>query len=176
VLFHISEHSGIVEFIPRPSKYTEYPVVWAIDAARLRNYLVPRDCPRVTYYAGPQTTDADRERLLGSSAAVLAVEAKWWPRIRSCRLFSYRLPPGTFELMDEDAGYFVSRESVRPLEVEVIDDPITALLARDVELRIVPELDSLRAAVVASSLRFSIIRMGNAAGTQLTSQRKSCVV
>jgi hypothetical protein len=25
------------------------PVVWALDDQRLRNYLVPRDCPRVTY-------------------------------------------------------------------------------------------------------------------------------
>jgi hypothetical protein len=173
VLFHISEDFGIVEFAPRPSKYTEYPVVWAIDAARLRNYLVPRDCPRVTYYAGPQTTDADRQRFLGSSAAVLAVEAKWWPRIRSCRLFSYRLPAETFELVDDDAGYFVSRESIRPLEVEVIDDPITALLARDVEVRVVPELDSLRAAVVASTLRFSIIRMRNADGSPPVSARNT---
>ena len=165
MLFHISEDPGIVEFIPRPSKYTRDPVVWAVDAARLRNYLVPRDCPRVAYYAGSETTDADRERFLGSSAAVLAVEAKWWPRIRSCRLYSYRLPSDTFELMDQDAGYFVSRDSVRPLEVEVIDDPITALLVRQVELRVLPELGSLRAAVVASSLRFSIIRMANAAGT-----------
>ena len=163
MLFHISEDSGIAEFVPRRSKYTEYPVVWAIDAARLRNYLVPRDCPRVTYSAGPQTTEADRERFLGSSAAILAVEATWWPRIRSCRLYSYRLPLETFELMDEDAGYFVSRDSVRPLEVEVIDDPITALLVRQVELRVLPDLGSLRAAVVASSLRFSIIRMENPA-------------
>ena len=118
----------------------------------------------VLSWRAPRTTNADRERFLGSSAGVLAVEAKWWPRIRSCRLHSCRLPPDTFELIDEDAGYFVSREVVRPLDVEVIDDPITALLARDVELRVVPELESLRAAVVGSTLRFSIIRMRNAAG------------
>ena len=53
------------------------PVVWAIDADRLRNYLVPRECPRVTYYAGRETTAADVERFLGSSPAVVAVESGW---------------------------------------------------------------------------------------------------
>ena len=58
---------------------------------RLRNYLVPRECPRVTYYAGGETTPADVERLLGSSPAVVAVESGWLERLRSCRLYSYHL-------------------------------------------------------------------------------------
>jgi Family of unknown function (DUF6886) len=65
MLFHISEEAGISRFEPRPSEYTADPVIWAVDDERLRNYLLPRDCPRVTYYAGSQTTAADRERLLG---------------------------------------------------------------------------------------------------------------
>jgi hypothetical protein len=52
MLFHVSEDSGIERFEPRPSRYADEPVVWAIDADRLRNYLLPRQCPRVTYYAG----------------------------------------------------------------------------------------------------------------------------
>jgi len=32
--------------------FSEPELVWAIDGDHLRNYLVPRDCPRVTYYAG----------------------------------------------------------------------------------------------------------------------------
>lgn len=62
MLFHVSEESGIERFEPRPSPYTDEPVVWAIDADRLRNYLLPRECPRVTYYAGCETTIADVER------------------------------------------------------------------------------------------------------------------
>ena len=49
MFFHVSEAADIERFDPRPSALTHEPVVWAIDEERLRNYLVPRDCPRVTY-------------------------------------------------------------------------------------------------------------------------------
>jgi hypothetical protein len=64
--------------------------------------------------------------------------------------------------VDECAGYFVSRSPVAPACVEVIDDPLSELRRRGVELRVVPNLWPLRDAVVASSLQFSIIRMRNA--------------
>jgi 8-oxo-dGTP pyrophosphatase MutT (NUDIX family) len=162
MLFHLSEEAGIERFEPRPSEYTEGPVVWAIEAKRLCNYLVPRDCPRVTYYAGPATTVADMERFLGSSPAVVAVESAWWDRLRACRLYCYHMPPDRFTCIDESAGYFVSRDPVIPAEVEVLDDLITELLRRDVELRFVPDLWTLRDAVVASTLEYSLIRMRNA--------------
>jgi len=162
MLFHVSEESGIERFEPRPSQYASEPVVWAIDADRLRNYLLPRECPRVTYYAGRETTAADVERLLGSSPAVIAVESAWLERLRSCRLFCYHLPPETFECLDECAGYFVSRQPVVPTQVQVVDDLLAALLGRGVELRFVPNLWALRDAVVSSTLRFSFIRMRNA--------------
>ena len=162
MLFHISEKGDIEEFEPRPSEYAVEPVVWAIDADRLRNYLLPRHCPRVTYYAGPQTTAADRERLLGLSAAVVAIERDWLERVQRCRWYCYHLPQQTFECIDECAGYFVSRVSVVPTRVEALKDPISELECRGVELRILPSLWPLRDAVVASSLQFSIIRMRNA--------------
>ena len=163
MLFHLSESGGIERFDPRPSDYTSYPVVWAISADRMGNYLLPRDCPRVTYYAGPSTTSEDVDRFLGKSQKVVAVENGWLERIRSCRLFCYRLPPETFECLDECAGYFVSRVSVVPEEVEVFDDLIVELQKRGVELRFMKELWGLRDAVVASTLQFSMIRMRNAA-------------
>jgi hypothetical protein len=162
MLFHVSEEVGIQRFEPRPSEYTVEPVVWAIDADRLRNYLVPRDCPRVTYYAGPQTTTADRERFLGSTTAAVVIEEGWLDRVQQCRLYCYHLPPPTFECIDECAGYFVSRVSVVPARVEVCDDPLSELKRRGVQCRIVPNLWPLRDAVVESSLQFSIIRMRNA--------------
>ena len=162
-LFHVSEESGIERFEPRASEYTAEPVVWAIDRERLRNYLVPRDCPRVSYYAGRQTKAADVERFLGSSPAVIAVESGWLDRLRSCRLYCYHLSAATFACLDEGAGYFVSRVPVVPEFVEVFDDVLAELLKRGVELRFVPSLWSLRDAVVASSLQFSLIRMRNAA-------------
>jgi hypothetical protein len=162
MLFHISEEANISRFEPRPSEYTSEPVVWAIDDAHLPNYLVPRDCPRVTYYAGPQTSDADREILLGLGSAVVAIEQLWMARLEQCRLYCYSLPVQTFECLDAGAGYFVSRGAVVPAGVEVLPDPISELRRRGVELRVVPNLWPLRDVVIASSLQFSIIRMRNA--------------
>jgi hypothetical protein len=162
MLFHVSEEGGIEQFVPRPARDGESALVWAIDVDRLRNYLVPRDCPRVTYYAGPETANADVERFLGASTAVMAVEQAWFQRLRSCRLYCYHMPPETFERIDDCAGYFVSRAPVVPARVEVFDDPIAELLRRGVELRIVSNLWALHDAVVASSLQFSMIRMRNA--------------
>lgn len=162
MLFHISEEAGITRFEPRESEYTQDAVVWSIDAEHLRNYLVPRECPRVTYYAGPQTSPADVERFLGASEAVVAVESGWLQRLRTCRLYCHHLPPETFELLDAEAGYYVSRAPVVPAFVEVFDDVMTELARRGVELRLVPSLWSLRDSVAASTLMFSLIRMRNA--------------
>jgi hypothetical protein len=162
IVFHVSDNAHITRFEPRPSSMASEPLVWAIDAARLHNYLVPRDCPRVTFYAGPRTTAADREAFLGSSAAVVAIESGWFERTRSCRLFCYHLPGDGFALFDDTAGYFVSRTAVQPVAVESIDDPLSAILCRGAELRILPDLCSLRDAVVGSTLQFSIIRWRNA--------------
>jgi hypothetical protein len=165
MLFHISENGGIERFEPRDGEGSEGAgerFVWAIDADRLRNYLVPRDCPRVTYYANQDTSRDDVERFLGSSTAVMAVEHAWWERLRSTRLYCYRLPLDTFESRDPCAGYFVSRAPVEPIDVRVIDDCLGELIARGVELRLLPNLWHLHDAVVASTLQFSIIRMRNA--------------
>lgn len=162
MLFHVSEEPGIERFEPRASPSFIDPVVWAIDAELLRNYLLPRECPRVTFYAGRETTQTDADRFLGASRAVVAVESGWLERLRSCRLYCYHLPPQTFERIDENAGYFVSRSSVVPAFVEVFDDLIAELLKREVELRFLPNLWLLHDAVAASTLGFSMIRMRNA--------------
>jgi hypothetical protein len=162
LLFHISEDPDIQAFAPRRSDYADEPVVWAIDDERLRNYLLPRDCPRVTCYAGPQTTDADRAQFLGTSKAVVAIESGWLERVQGCRLHCYHLPAQSFECIDQCAGYFVSRVAVLPERVEVVEDPLSELRRRGVQLRIGPNLWPLRDAVVTSSLLFSIIRMRNA--------------
>jgi hypothetical protein len=70
--------------------------------------------------------------------------------------------PGTFECIDEGAGYFASPVPVVPADVQIFDDPIAELLRRGVELRLVPNLWPLRDAGVASTLQFSFIRMRNA--------------
>ena len=163
MLFHMSEEPDIARFEPRASEYATGLVVWAIDERRLCTYLVPRECPRVTYYAGADTTATDVDRFLGSSPAVVAIESGWLERVRSTWLYCYHMPPETFECLDACAAYFVSRVPVVPSRIEVFQDPLGELLVRGVELRVIPNLWSLRDAVVASSLQFSLIRMRNAA-------------
>jgi hypothetical protein len=101
LLFRVSEQAGINRFEPRIDKEgASEPRVWAIDDDRLRNYLVPRDCPRVTYYAGANTSRSDVERFLGTSHAVMTFEHEWLDRVRSARVFCYQLPPESFQLID----------------------------------------------------------------------------
>lgn len=162
MLFHVSDEPDIRIFEPRSSVYIEDPVVWAIDLDRLPNYLLPRDCPRVTYYAGAATTAVDIERFLGSSRAVIAVESDWFERIRSTRLYCYHLPTETFTLHDDCAGYHISASAVTPVHVDVFDDVIGEILKRNIEMRFLPNLWKLCDEVAKSSLQFSNIRMRNA--------------
>jgi hypothetical protein len=161
MLYHVSEEH-IKRFTPRRSALVDTPVVWAIDEDHLRNYLLPRDCPRVTFYAGPLTTPTDRARFLGPAAAVVAIETTWIERVEQTTLYCYRLPPTTFECIDAGAGYYVSREAVSPTGVDLVVNPRNELERRGVELRVLNELWPLHDAIAASSLVFSMIRMRNA--------------
>ena len=38
------------------------PLVWAVDTRHLPMFWFPRDCPRGTFWARPETSDADVER------------------------------------------------------------------------------------------------------------------
>ncbi len=163
MLFHVSEEAGITRFEPRVSAQISGLSVWAIDDARLCNYLLPRDCPRVTFYAGEASAGEDVARFLGSSPVVVAIESAWLERVEQCRLFIYDMPADTFECIDAGAGYFISRRPVVPDSCEMITNPIAHLVRRGVELRLMPSLWSLHDAVAASSLHFSMIRMRNAA-------------
>lgn len=169
-LFHFSDDPAIARFDPRPpsnpSAAGPDPIVWAIDRDHLHNYLLPRDCPRVTFYAGPTSTHDDVERYFAHSSArfIVAIESGWLPEVNRHRLYKYELPSESFNVQDAGAGYYVSRQAVVPLGVEPIDNLLAALVAHDVELRVMPSLWKLRDAVVASTLQFSIIRMRNARG------------
>ena len=162
MLFHVSENAKIECFQPRRVEAFPHPVVWAIDQEHLRNYLLPRDCPRVTYYRIPSSSDEDVAKYLGSSSAVVAIENDWLARLQSCTLYCYALPSRTFECIDDGAGYFVSREPVTPDSVDTIQDPVSALTATGATLRTVGDLWPLHDAVAKSTLQFSMIRMRNA--------------
>ncbi len=139
-------------------------MVWAIDYDHLHNYLLPRDCPRVTFYASPSSDPKDVKRLMGASSAkqVVAIETRWLPEIQKQCLYQYEFDSEGFTLLDEVAGYWISRKPVVPTDEAKIDDILTALLKHDVELRIMPSLWKLREAVIKSTLQFSIIRMHKA--------------
>jgi hypothetical protein len=167
-LFHVSEDPNIQLFEPRDpptgAQGVSGKVVWAVDEAHLVNYLLPRDCPRVTFYTLPGSKSEDVVRLIGPSNAkhVVAIESGWFERAQQCNLTHYTLPPESFEVIDRGAGYHVSREPVAPLHAETITRPLDRILASGAELRVLPSLWSLCDAVTSSSLQFSAIRMRNA--------------
>ncbi len=167
-LFHISEDPTVKLFEPRPANKGSGRegelLVWAIDDKFLHNYLLPRDCPRITFYAGEQSTPEDLEKFLGHSDAafVVAIEAEWFERAVTTKLYKYTFNPDSFELSDKSAGYYVSRVSVKPTKMTTIKHPLQDMFQRNVELRVMPSLQKLQEAVIGSSLLFSCIRMRNA--------------
>lgn len=167
-LYHISDKGGIKQFDPRPapskSARQEGSMVWAIDYEHLHNYLLPRDCPRVTFFATENSDPRDVERLMGNvpTKHVIAVEACWMPEIQKQCLYQYEFNPQGFTCVDEIAGYWISREPVVPIAETKIDNILAVLQRHDVELRVLQSLWELREAVINSTLGYSIIRMNKA--------------
>lgn len=165
-LFHVSEAAGIGRFEPRPVPSPDAGVageaVWAVAESHLVNYLLPRDCPRICFRAGPQTTTADARAFLQGAERVVAFEAGWLERVRTTPLAIYDMPADTFEEALPEAGYWISRTAVTPGGLTTVHDGLAALLAAGAEVRVLQDFWALRDAVVASSLQFSIIRTRNA--------------
>ena len=163
-LFHASEEADIQVFHPRAfgTAPDARPVVWAIDAVKLPNYLLPRDCPRVTFGVSAATTDEDRHRFGVGDGRVIVIEAGWLQRVCACSLHVYELPTAGFRLFDDIAGYWLSTSSVTPCRVVTLTDLPRAIVERGGELRVVHRLWPLRDAVAKSTLAFSMIRMRNA--------------
>lgn len=167
-LYHISDKPGIERFEPRPALHPSAgqtgSMVWAIDYEHLPNYLLPRDCPRVTFFADPDSDPEDVKRLMwGTSAkSVVAIESVWLPEIQKQCLYRYELNPTDFTLVDKIAGYWISRQPVIPINMIKIENILAALLEHDIELRIMPLLWKLREEVIKSTLGYSIIRMNKA--------------
>lgn len=170
-LYHFSDDPHITRFEPRPapnpSLGLEGKVVFAIGERTPPNYLLPRNCPRVTFYALPRSKPEDVARLLGGSRHVVAIESGWLERVMNGRrrpgsvANCYTLQADTFNVWDEGAGYYISRQPVTPLAMRTIDNMLLELADHDVEIRILPSLWPLFYAVVNSSLQFSMLRMRN---------------
>jgi hypothetical protein len=164
-LFHISTDPKIAVFEPRPASF--YPehvlrrAVFAISDSLLHNYLLPRNCPRVAFYAGPETSEKDSAQFLGAGTAthVVAVESAWIKQIQQAIIYCYEFPVESFYLFDHVAGYYVSQLPVTPISVRPVYNVMEEMLKRNVELRFMPSLTRLADAVRSSTLHFSLIRM-----------------
>jgi hypothetical protein len=162
-LWHVSEDPTIERFVPhlRPEHAADEPLVWAIDTRHLPIYWFPRDCPRASFWAWSGTSDDDVARFLDGDRdrRVHVIESVWLERVRNARVFAYRMPEETFERWDR---FWVSRETVEPLELVELGDLLALHADARIELRIAPALYPLWDTVVASSLDFSAVRLRNA--------------
>ena len=85
------------------------------------------------------TSEADRERFFGQSAAsrIHVMESEWLARLRDCRLYAYRLPVDSFQPHDV-GGYWVSDVAVRALKRVEMDDLLGRHAQAQIERRITP--------------------------------------
>lgn len=172
-LFHVSEEPDIRVFEPRlPTRCDldkNCALVWAIDELRLPNYLTPRDCPRVTYHVGVQTTDIDKKRFFSSPGVSHAViiEGKWLNVMSNTTLYIYEFDTEDFVLQDDIAGYYVAKTAQYPKEKYVCSDLFSELIRRNVEIRITDNFWNISDAVKASTLNWSMIRMANATSRRI---------
>lgn len=108
-LYHVSEEPGIEIFTPRPSPqaYNKITgnVVFAISDNMLHNYLLPRDCPRVTYFAKENSLKTDIETYIGDTDKryIINIEKSWIERVKNAKLYLYDFPVDSFELLDKGA-------------------------------------------------------------------------
>ncbi|MBE5782829.1 MAG: hypothetical protein E7329_05865 [Clostridiales bacterium] len=164
-LFHVSEESDICVFEPRiPTRQDLDPntgLVWAIDEKRLPNFLTPRDCPRVAYYATNETTLEDKKRFFSSFSIshCIVIENRWLDRLRNTTLYLYEFDPQAFVLQDEIAGYYVATITQRPIARYQLNDVLGELVKRNIEIRITDYLWDIADDVKKSTLNWSLCRM-----------------
>jgi hypothetical protein len=164
-LWHFSEDGSLQQFRPRPPATDPEapPLVWAVDTRHAPMFWYPRDCPRGCIWPVSTTSAEDRERFFGQSAAsrIHVTETAWLGRIRSCRLFAYRLPGGTFRRHDV-GGFWVSAEPVEASGQEVLDDLLGSHARAGIELRLTPSIWPFWQRVAASTVEYSGLRLRNA--------------
>jgi hypothetical protein len=110
------------------------------------------------------TTEDDKDLWWGERdcSMVAHIEWEWFRRVHDQTLYRYELPADSFQRV-EDGWMWVSKETVTPVGVELIDDLLGALRQVNVELRVMDSLLPLRQ-LWETSLHVSGIRLRNAAG------------
>lgn len=164
-LFHVSEEENIEIFEPRIPDRNDLNksigLVWAIDEARLPNFLTPRNCPRVTYHIGENSSSEDIKKFFSSSnqSHVVVIESKWYEAMKNTSLYIYEFDPKDFILQDDIAGYYVAKTAQIPIAKYRFNDLISELLSRNVEIRIVNNLWGVADKIKSSTLNWSLCRM-----------------
>jgi hypothetical protein len=165
-VLHFSEDPTIMHFVPHVAATARQAeaYVWAVDFDRAPDYWFPRQCPRVLTWASETTTDVDRDRFLGTSARVHAIEYAWVERMQSTVLYAYRFDKAAFAPFGTPVPYaHVATVPVRPLgPPERVGDLLEAHAAARIELRVFASLRPYWERVVESTLGYSGIRLGNA--------------
>jgi hypothetical protein len=168
-VLHFSEDPTITSFAPHVAVTAQEAeaYVWAVNAEQAPSYWFPRACPRVMAWPVPSTTADDLDRVLGPGGGnrVHAIEYAWLDRLRTTRLYAYRLPAGPFRPFGGPQPHaMVSVEPVTPLgSPEPVGDLLALHAAAGIQLRVLPNLWPFFDAVAESSLQFSGIRLRNAA-------------
>ena len=86
------------------------------------------------------------------------MEAGWLGRMRSCRLYAYRLPEGAFRRHDV-GGYWIADEEVDAVEQVVVEDLVGQHASARIELRVTPSVWPFWRRVTASTVEYSGSRL-----------------
>ncbi|MEK8129012.1 DUF6886 family protein [Paenibacillus filicis] len=164
MLFHFSEDNSIPLFVPKEKQNRpDFPaVVWAIDGEHEFTHFFPRDCPRIVCRRDEAKTDEHLQLFFNHTHAD-TVESDWYTRISKQTLFRYSFDDEGFELFDQTAGYYISRQVVKPKFMEIYNNLLERLIQKGIELRFTTNLYPLREAILASDFKgFGIHRFNNA--------------
>lgn len=166
-LYHFSEESNISIFRPRikHNRQDMPPVVWAIDQLHEFTFYFPRDCPRIVFTRTEGISDEDSSKFFGVTIAniVITVETQWYKKINESTIYRYEFPDEKFKLFDEYAGYYITEETVKPIDMTPLTRLIERLTEQNIEVRFTPNLYPLREAILKSTIKdFGIHRFENA--------------
>ncbi|TKD69363.1 DUF6886 family protein [Pseudalkalibacillus hwajinpoensis] len=171
-LYHVSEEDHIELFKPRSPTRMDLDqtkkFVWAINDKCLPNFLTPRNCPRVCYHVGPNTSESDKQTYLSakSSSHMIVIENKWFETMKNTNLTLYEFDTRQFTLQDDNAGYYISETTQIPIAKFEVIDLFQALSSRNVELRVVNNLWDISDEIQQTSFKWSMCRMGFAQGRE----------
>ncbi|MGE7112121.1 DUF6886 family protein [Lysinibacillus sp. NPDC047702] len=164
-IFHVSEESDILVFHPRLPERADLDatkgLVWAINDKCLPNFLTPRNCPRVCYHIGAETTEQDIQTYFTSASAshVIVIESKWFETMKNTTLYLYEFDIHGFTLQDQVAGYYTSETTQLPIAKFEVENLFEELFKLHVEVRVVDSLWDIYDNIQKTTLNWSMCRM-----------------